>query len=459
MILPQALHEILRCPECNDGRLKEASPLRIDCTQCQAQFPVSRKVPWLLKTPKVWQSLWNQQHRAQMRDIDDRIDALKYELSSTTLLKSTHDRLKILRSALIEHKKLLAHCLTDFVAPAESGNEIDVSTQASIAAHQSLLGYAPNVFRDWVWGEREIQKSVELLRACSTSAELGRVLLLGAGAGRLAFEVHNSFDTQLTLAIDINPYLCAIASAMSSGRELSLYEFPLLAKSAADVAVLQTLKQPRELRNPENFAVLIADGVQPPFAEKSFDTVITPWFVDVVPQNFAATAHTLNDLLKDGGQWIQQGPLGFSHAKESRQFLKEELFEMLCLAGFETEKSSQEDVEYLRSPHAAQSRIENVLCFGARKAAHKARPQAAQKWPDWMSNETLPVPFTRDFQTVATLHKVYSTITQLIDGNRSLADIANIAAPYLGVSLTESLESVKGFVGKLWNESELRRFR
>ena len=65
------------------------------------------------------------------------------------------------------------------------------------------------------------------------------MLVLGAGAGRLAYDLHQCTDADLTVGLDFNPLLLGIARRASRGEEIDLWEFPIAPKSARDHAVLQ----------------------------------------------------------------------------------------------------------------------------------------------------------------------------------------------------------------------------
>ncbi len=55
----------------------------------------------------------------------------------------------------------------------------------------------------------------------------GKVLVLGAGAGRLAYDLHMRTTAALTAVLDFNPLLLIVAERVTRGDSLELYEFPL----------------------------------------------------------------------------------------------------------------------------------------------------------------------------------------------------------------------------------------
>ncbi|POA29059.1 hypothetical protein, partial [Pseudomonas sp. FW305-3-2-15-E-TSA2] len=71
---------------------------------------------------------------------------------------------------------------------------------------QDLHSYYVNVHRDWCWGDAENAASHALV-ADALGPCGGRVLVLGAGACRLAYDLHQSGVQAQTVALDINPLL------------------------------------------------------------------------------------------------------------------------------------------------------------------------------------------------------------------------------------------------------------
>ena len=64
--------------------------------------------------------------------------------------------------------------------------------------------------------------------------------------------------------------------------------------------------------------LVAADALQAPFADGVFDTVVTPWFIDIIGEPFARVAARVNLPLKPGGRWINTGSLAFSRARARR---------------------------------------------------------------------------------------------------------------------------------------------
>src|SRR5690606_23055437 len=115
------------------------------------------------------------------------------------------------------------------------------------------------------------------------------------------------------IALDINPLPFLVTQQLRRGKTLELWELPGQPRKSTWAAVQRTIHPPGP--SPANLQLIFADALQPPFAAASFDTIVTPWFIDQVPQNISTFLPTLTALLKPGGSWLNQGPLIYDPAR------------------------------------------------------------------------------------------------------------------------------------------------
>jgi hypothetical protein len=196
--------------------------------------------------------------------------------------------------------------------------------------------------------------------------ELGRTLVLGAGACGLAYELHLRHGASETVALDIDPYLLVIGERVLRGETIRLTEASLKWIDASEIARQWHLKAGSGPIGREAFRCVFADGVAPPFAEESFDTVVTPWFIDQVPRDLPRFFGTLRRLLRPGGCWLNQGPLVYPEQTPfDRRYAREELFELAQAAGLAVSDWSRSSQRYLASPLTGNGKIESVLSFVA----------------------------------------------------------------------------------------------
>jgi threonine dehydrogenase-like Zn-dependent dehydrogenase len=234
---------------------------------------------------------------------------------------------------------------------------------------RGVVEYIGLLYRDWGWsstGYRENEPALVELARLLGGRELGRTLVLGAGACGLAYELHLRQRSHETVALDIDPYLLVIAERVVRGASVRLTEASLKWIEAGDVSRQWQLQADRGPLAREAFWCVFADGVAPPFARESFDTVVTPWFIDQVPRDLPAFVHTLRELLRPGGRWINQGPLVYPEQTPfERRHAREELFELARGVGFELGQWSRTSQRYLVSPLTGNGKIESVLSFVA----------------------------------------------------------------------------------------------
>jgi hypothetical protein len=319
---------------------------------------------------------------------------------------------------------------------------------------QGLTNYYVNLQRDWAWGEEENAAGLgEIVAVLGGDARgLGRTLVQGAGAGRLAYDLHQGGDAPLTVATDFNPLLLFVAREMFAGRALELYEFPIAPRKVEDYAVLRRLSSPSAAR--AGLELVAADALQAPFADAAFDTVVTPWFVDIIGEPFARVAARVNLLLKPGGRWINSGSLSFSRAAHADRIGLEEALEIMPQAGFTDVHVREGTLPYMRSPASRHSRLESVVTWVARKSAPAAELPRARVLPDWLLQPDRPVPRTRAFEMQAISSRVHAFLLAMINGERSMRDMARMLVEQRLMSADEAEAQVSLFLTRLHEDSE-----
>ena len=118
--------------------------------------------------------------------------------------------------------------------------------------------------------------------------------------------------------------------------------------------MLRRLSAPAPAR--AGLELVAADALQPPFADGAFDTVVTPWFVDIIGEPFARVAARVNLLLKPGGRWINFGSLAFSRAAHAERFGLEEVLESMPRPASPRFTVRENTMPYMRSPASRHSR-------------------------------------------------------------------------------------------------------
>jgi len=444
---------VLCCPRCRRGSLSPQSAGWI-CTACSSGYPVIDGIPWLFAEPRQALAEWRGRLSLLNQHLSSEAAAMRAE-AAVSPLAATRTRLEHVAAA---HEDQVRR-LTALLAPL--GVE---QSQVSQAAHQALgtrlpteqglTNYYVNLHRDWAWGDEENAAGLaEIVGALGGSARgLGRTLVLGGGAGRLAYDLHQAGDSSLTVVTDFNPLLLSVAHTLFAGGELELHEFPIAPRGSGDGAVLRRLRSPGAAR--PGLELVAADALQAPFADAVFDTVVTPWFIDIIGEPFARVAARVNLMLKPGGRWINTGSLAFARAAHAERFGLDEVRALFPEAGFRESSLRETTLPYLRSPSSRHSRLENVVTWVAEKITAAAETPRARALPGWLLDAGLPVPRSRAFEMQALSSRIHAFLLAMINGERSMRDMAKMLVEQRLMSADEAESQVRLFLMRLHEESE-----
>lgn len=299
----------------------------------------------------------------------------------------------------------------------------------SVAGHASLFDHYEYAFRDWAWDDDE--NALACARVCEAAGDLQRprVLVLGAGACRLAYDLHHRLDARATVALDIQPLLLAIARRMIAGDTLALAEFTANHLAAPQAIALRSLRAPAPAR--PGLTLVCADATRPPVRNGSFDLVVAPWFLDQLHCDVRDVLPAIHGALADSGRFVFHGPLLHPRGKPlARCFTEAELLARLPAAGFAPCSRRREALPYLRAPEGS-ARTEPVLTIGARKID-------GPDLPPWLQGVALPIPRTTKRPSSDPLA---AAIAALVDGERSALAIATLLSRRGGLAPRIALDT------------------
>ena len=175
---------------------------------------------------------------------------MQVELAADDVGSLTRKRLERQVKAVDEHRNMLREFLEPIdIQSMQASFESYLALRTRLPINQGIQTYYANIHRDWCWGDTENEASFNEIKAIVSehhqdNRALGDTLILGAGACRLAYDIHMQLDTAQTIAMDFNPLLLLVAKNVMRGDEPALYEFPLAPKSLEDFAVLRKLSAP-----------------------------------------------------------------------------------------------------------------------------------------------------------------------------------------------------------------------
>ncbi len=444
---------LLACPRCDKTPL-DSSDDALHCKACKVDFPMLEGMPWMFAEPQAALGEWRGRLQFSLQQLSHEISSLEKELQARDLSALAKSRVERYKKAVESHRRSLQKLLQPIEMQSLQGNyESYLALRTRMPSDQGLNTYYPNIHRDWSWGEEENKASLKQVRAMlHDHAELGNILVLGSGAGRLAYDIHTKLNCTSTVAMDFNPLLMLVAKAVTSGKTLSLYEFPIAPLALDDDAVLRKLTAP-EIAG-ENFHLVLGDALRAPFPDASFDTVVTPWFIDIISEDLPALSARINNLLKDNGRWVNFGSLAFANPERARCYSPEETKAIVAENGFSDPYVSQATIPYMNSPASRHGRQERVFSFSAYKERNAKKPERYVALPDWIVTGKDPVPLTPSFRQQTMTTQIYSFIMSLIDGKRSIKDMAVVLENQKLMTKEEAEPAIRSFMTKMYDDSK-----
>ena len=444
---------LLACPRCDKAPL-EASDDQFHCKACKVDFPSIDGIPWMFAEPQAALGEWRGRLQFALQQLSHEIAGLEQELKSNEMAALARRRVERYKKCVESHRRKLQKLLRPVELQSLQGNfESYLALRTRLPSDQGLNTYYANIHRDWAWGDEENEASLKQIQAVlHDHADLGDVLVLGAGAGRLAYDVHTTTECKSTVALDFNPLLLLVAKAVTQGNKLNLYEFPIAPLALEDDAVLRKLAAPAAAG--DNFHVVLGDALRPPFPEKIFDTVITPWLIDIISEDLPVLAARVNRLLKKDGRWVNFGSLAFSSPRKAECYSPEEVKAIVAENGFSDPYVSQATIPYMCSPASRHGRQERVFTFSAYKERNASKPERHKALPDWIVTGNDPVPLSPSFRQQAMTTQIYSFIMSLIDGKRSIKDMAAVLESQKLMTKTEAEPAIRSFLTKMYDDSQ-----
>lgn len=442
---------VLQCPACRRGPLATAGA-GYACRSCRREYPRVGGVPWLFADPNGVLAEWRNRIALYLAEFDLEARRARLDLSAPDLRAESRARVERFARACEEQRALVAGLLEPVgVAAGSLPHATQLAAGTELPPAQDLHSYYSNLHRDWAWGERENAAALELVAGALGGATRERVLVLGAGAGRLAYDLHQRGAGRSTVALDLNPLLLLAAARLAAGESVELHEFPIAPRTDADIAVRRVLAAPGPARAGLEF--VLADAWRAPFAAQSFDAVVTPWLVDIVELDFDGIAAHVNRLLKPGGRWVNFGSLAFAWRRPALRWSGAEVLAAVRDAGFEVRESADSELPYMQSPASRHGRVECVHTFAADKVRRGPREAEPPALPPWLEDTSVAVPRSPDLELAAGAARIRAVLLALADGTRSLDDLARIVAEQGLLGPEDARAAVRGLFERMHAEA------
>jgi SAM-dependent methyltransferase len=447
MLPPAALADLLACPACGTRLAGSA------CLPCRIDFPQLDGIPWLLAEPRLALAEWRGRLRHLLTHYAAEAARERAALDHLEAGSLARRRIERVAEALDDQSARVRSLMKPLgLERRNEAHAVHVALGTELPLDQGLSTYYPNLHRDWCWGDAENRASLDaVLRSLPRDAAVRRALVLGAGAGRLAYDLHQALRPGLTVALDFNPLFLLAAARILAGEALELYEFPIAPRTIDDHAVLRRHAVPSP-PVPE-LALVLADASAPPFLPGVFDLVLAPWFIDVALEPVSRLLARANRLLAPGGLWIHHGSLVFANAAPADAVSLEELLALLPRFGFAAAKVREAPQPYLASPASRHARTESVVTLCARKERDVASPPPGRELPDWIRRADLSVPVLPALRSQALATRVYAFLLAMIDGERTIQDMAHLMEQQRLMPADDALPAIRRFLARALEES------
>jgi hypothetical protein len=440
-----SLSEFIICPTCKATAREGFDFSSEKCRRCNNQFFNVSGVASFFPSGIAQKELWRHLLASAMEDNSATLEVLAAQLTLPSLSPASRQRMDVYKG----------------IAEARAAEVFELLKEAGISpqkqdkfegySHKSLFDYHDLILRDWGWqpmdaaGDNyrayadENKSAFEAVKAAlqklNKASHPKRILVIGSGAGRLSWDIHCLIEPEATVALDFNPVLSLTAHHLIRKKtSLSSVEIRRFPRSGLPAPHQWQLKCPeREQKLHDTWYPMIADAWSMPFADHSFDLVITPWFLDINGRDVKDLIPLVEKALVHGGHWLNYGPFLYrQEAPENEKYTSAEILEFLALSHFELLYQAFGTQPYIYSPLSERGRLEEVWCFLAqapKDARHLAdagdfqgRSINPEQPPPWLIMKHLPIP---RFNPLDFPEEVRD-ILQLIDGKHSVNDLTAI---------------------------------
>jgi hypothetical protein len=107
----------------------------------------------------------------------------------------------------------------------------------------------------------------------------------------------------------------------------------------------------------------------------------------------------------------------------------------------------------MQSPASRHGRIEQVVTFSTIKQKNTSRPKRYESLPDWIAKATVPVPNLPSFQSQTMATRIHAYMMGLIDGKRSIKDMAIVLEQQRLMPRDEGEFALQSFLTKMYEDN------
>ncbi|MDZ7923817.1 MAG: hypothetical protein U5M23_07090 [Marinagarivorans sp.] len=439
---------LLACPNCQAPVHEQQGfiPAQNHCSACQQTFFDLSGMPCWFDVGLAQQQLWQTLYAKAIALGESNLEKSQ-SLDTRAMLASSQRRYQLIEQT----NQSIVKAIDTLLGEAGLSKKID----PDFAKHDAsrMLQYFELLLRDWAWDSeitaennenaRELERIAKAINASrphlGEAWQLGDIWVIGAGAGRLSWDMHAQLRTQgdqgSTIALDTNPVLITLAHRLlSQQKPWQLAELHPNPQRQLPLAKVWDIQPPKvEGERAKNWYAVAANAWRPPLQAGSFDTLVTPWFMDVNGREVKDLIAQVQKYLKPGGLWLNTGPLLYSpDIPDHLRYSHDEIIELIELAGFTVLYQNSVKSLYLNTPLSDEERIDQVWTFAAiAPTANTVQPTTAEGTaPAWIILPHLPIPTDLKLNTHG--NPILEHLAAQVNGHNSLNTIAEQMRKNLG---------------------------
>ncbi len=454
--IPAQLINQFCCPKCFATSEESFVFENLKCNRCETDFFNLGNVPCFFPAGFHQKTIWQHQIATLLGNAEQGLNNIRESLARYDLSETTRKRLADIYKANLINRDSIKLLFEKKSVIAEYNEQLSSMNPGDLGEYFDLI------FRDWAWDSVSLPSEENhnaFLRIKSLLDKLPQtpknILVLGAGAGRLSWDLHNYLKPAFTLAVDSNPLLLAAADELIKQQQaLQFGEFKLFPQASFPTTLTQSITPPdNATSNAHNWFLLGANVWNLPLSKSNFDLILTPWLIDVNGGDVRDLIGIIYNLLTPKGSWLNTGPLLFTrHLPLQLKYSHEEIKEFITLANMEVAAERIDQAQYLISPMEARLREEQVWSFAATRTKSNNSEPPPGVLASWLIMHHLPIPIM-DFRLTQP-HPLVEAIVALIDGEKSINNISNILVNQLPPG-TAVIDVIVSILGQLLLEREL----
>lgn len=359
--------EIFVCPACLELLEHTESTRRLNCTKCQAKYPIIfDDVPVLVPASNKFLASQVIQYERYLREQKNFIHQLKDNGQVNSLRdKQTID--SIIKAVTLNNKSAL-ELKEQIELHLSTADILDSVLDQPIVQNKYLfdLNY---LRRDWS-GQGESEMEIGLIRSnivplIQRPGDMTKpVLFLGAGLARVAADVASIVDS--VYAIDSSVSMAYLFSKVKR-EDVNFAEITFKngnrSESIVDFQTASVSKTTGHKANQVKYVLSEANHL--PFRNESFSAVVSVYFTDVIP--FDQGIKEIGRVLAKDGRFIHYGPLEYHFDKRALMFSYEEIKKIMTKRNFEMEFENSVEHAHCVSRNTLSKKVYTNWIFSAIK--------------------------------------------------------------------------------------------